>query len=401
VKSLRKIIVCSIFCSFIFADNLEILQNDKKEFRNLEKEVIQKKYEGAKNDWIGTVDLNSGLTRSHSFSKESDLFNKSISIGFSQSIYESGGIEFGIKYAKDVLNSELIAWENENITILQTIYETLLFIKKLKFQIEQSDYSLKNKDIELILKRIQYEAGRVDIIELNNAIMSKNNQQKENISLKNSLKDKEYELSKYTNFKSNEIKIIDFKIIDKQKFLRDNLNIRYENSKVELLNTSYNQLKSSYKPKVILSTSAGYSNNENLTTNATGDDERNGSIALNASMPIFDITKNAKLEKSKLEVLKQKVNINDMKNELVYEYEQILTQINTYDEYEKTVENNLKLYDDLIMVNQSSNAAGMTSDYDLEVLQNTKKINEYDLQINDIDKKLQYSKLYFKTKVDR
>ena len=397
---MRKIIVCSIFCSFIFADNLEILQNDKKEFRNLEKEVIQKKYEGAKNDWIGTVDLNSGLTRSHSFSKESDLFNKSISIGFSQSIYESGGIEFGIKYAKDVLNSELIAWENENITILQTIYETLLFIKKLKFQIEQSDYSLKNKDIELILKRIQYEAGRVDIIELNNAIMSKNNQQKENISLKNSLKDKEYELSKYTNFKSNEIEIIDFKIIDKQKFLRDNLNIRYENSKVELLNTSYNQLKSSYKPKVILSTSAGYSNNENLTTNTTGEDERNGSIALNASMPIFDITKNAKLEKSKLEVLKQKVNINDMKNELVYEYEQILTQINTYDEYEKTVENNLKLYDDLIMVNQSSNAAGMTSDYDLEVLQNTKKINEYDLQINDIDKKLQYSKLYFKTKVD-
>ena len=94
------------------------------------------------------------------------------------------------------------------------------------------------------------------------------------------------------------------------------------------------------------------------------------------------------------------ININDIKNELAYEYEQILTQINTYDEYEKTVENNLKLYDDLIMVNQSSNAAGMTSDYDLEVLQNTKKINEYDLEINDINKKLQYSKLYFKTKAD-
>jgi len=298
------------------------------------------------------------------------------------------------------LNSELIAWENENIAILQIIYETLLFIKKLKFQIEQSDYALKNKDIELILKKIQYEAGRVDIIDLNNAIMSKNNQQKENISLKNSLKDKEYELSKYTSFRANEIEIIDFKIIDKEKFLKDNLNIRYENSRVELLNTSYNQLKSSYKPKVTLNTSAGYSNNENLTTNTTGDDERNGSIGLNASMPIFDITKDAKLEKSKLEVLKQKVNINDIKNELAYEYEQILTQINTYDEYEKTVENNLKLYDDLIMVNQSSNAAGMTSDYDLEVLQNTKKINEYDLQINDIDKKLQYSKLYFKTKVN-
>ena len=61
---------------------------------------------------------------------------------------------------------------------------------------------------------------------------------------------------------------------------------------------------------------------------------------------------------------------------------------------------NLKLYEDLIMVNKSSNAAGMSADYDLEVLQNTQKINQYDLQINDINKKLQYTKLYFKTKVD-
>ena len=62
------------------------------------------------------------------------------------------------------------SWENENIAILQIIYETLLFIKKLKFQIEQSDYALKNKNIVLILKKIQYEAVRVDIIDLKNLL---------------------------------------------------------------------------------------------------------------------------------------------------------------------------------------------------------------------------------------
>ncbi len=396
---MKRIIIPSLFCSLIFANELDILQKDKKELRQIEKEVIQKKYEGAKDDWIGTINLSSGLTRSHSFSKDNDSFNKSISIGFTQSVYESGGIEFGIKYANDELKSETIAWENENIAILQTIYETLLSIEKLKLQIEQSDYLLKNKDIELILKKIQYEAGRVDIIELNNAIMSKNNQQKENISLKNSLKDKEYELSKYTSFKSNEIEIIDFKIIDKEKFLKDNLNIRYENSRVELLDTSYKQLKSSYLPKVSLNTNAGYSDNGDLSRD-TNEENKNGSVGLNMTMPLFDITKDAKIEKSKLEVLKQKVNVTDIQNELVYEYEQILAQINTYEEYEKITKNNLKLYDDLLMVNQSSNSAGMTSDFDLEILQNTKKINEYDLEINDINKKLQYSKLYFKTKAD-
>ena len=398
---MNKIIIFPLFCSLLFANEIELLQKDKKELRQIEKEIIQKKYESAKDEWIGTINLNSTLGKNRDFTEdENSDMTRSLGLNFSQSIFESGGIEYSIEYARQQLKSDLIAWENQNIALIQAIYETLLTIKKLKLQIEQSDYSLKNKDIELVLKKIQYEAGRVDIIELNNAIMSKNNQQKENISLKNSLKDKEYELSKYTSLKSNEIEIIDFKIINKDKFLRDNLNIKYENSKVELLDTSYKQLKSTYLPKVSLSTNAWYSNNENLTTNATGDDERNGSIGLNMSMPLFDITKDAKLEKSKLEVLKQKVNVTDIKNELVYEYEQILAQINTYDEYEKTIDSNLKLYDDLIMVNKSSNSAGMTSDYDLEVLQNTKIINEYDLQINDINKKLQYSKLYFKTKAD-
>ncbi len=392
---MKKITIFPLFCSLLFANEIEILQKDKKELRQIEKEVIQKKYEGAKDEWIGTINLNSSLGKNRDFSEnESSDMTRSMGLSFSQSIYESGGIEYSIEYARQQLRSDLMAWENQNVALIQAIYETLLAIKKLKLQIEQSDYALKNKDIELILKKIQYEAGKVDIIDLNNAVMAKNNQLKENISLKNSLKDKEYELSKYTTLNSNEIKMIDFKIVDKDKFLRDNLNIKYENSKVELLDTAYNQLKSSYLPKVSLSTSAKYSNDENKENNESG------TIGLTASMPLFDITKDAKLEKSKLEVLKQKVTVTDMQNELVYEYEQILAQINTYDEYEKTITNNLKLYEDLIMVNKSSNAAGMSADYDLEVLQNTQKINEYDLQINDVNKKLQYTKLYFKTKAD-
>ena len=392
---MRKVIILPLFCSFLFANEIEILQKDKKELRQIEKEIIQKKYESAKDEWIGTINLNSTLGKNRDFSEnESSDMTRSMGLSFSQSIYESGGIEYSIEYARQQLRSDLIAWENQNVALIQAIYETLLAIKKLKLQIEQSDYALKNKDIELILKKIQYEAGKVDIIDLNNAVMAKNNQLKENISLKNSLKDKEYELSKYTTLKSKDIKIIDFKIVDKEKFLKANLNIRYENSKVELLDTAYNQLKSSYLPKVSLSTSAKYSNDENKENNESG------TIGLTASMPLFDITKDAKLEKSKLEVLKQKVSVTDMQNELIYEYEQILAQINTYDEYEKTISDNLKLYEDLIMVNKSSNAAGMTADYDLEVLQNTQKINEYDLQINDVNKKLQYTKLYFKTKAD-
>lgn len=392
---MNRLIIVPFLCSILFSNEIDILQKDKKEYREIEKKIIEKEFDSNKNDWIGKINLNSSLSKERDFTEnESGDMARSVGLSYSQSIFESGGIEYSIQYAKEQLKSDMLAWENQNIALIQAIYETLLSIEKLKLQIEQSDYSLKNKNIELILKKIQYEAGKVDIIDLNNAIMSKNNQQKENISLKNSLKDKEYELSKYTTLKSNEIKLIDFKIVDKEKFLKDNLNIRYENSKIELLDTSHKLLNSTYLPQLSLNTSANYTNNENR------DKTESGKVGLSLTMPVFDITKDSKIEKSKLEVLKQRVNVTDMQNELVYEYEQILASINTYDEYEKTIQENLKLYEDLILVNRSSNSAGMSADYDLEILENTQKINQYDLKINDINRKLQYTKLYFKTKAD-
>ncbi|MFW0713388.1 TolC family protein [Aliarcobacter butzleri] len=403
---MRKIIVCSLFCSLAFANNLDLLQKDKKESRELEKQYIESSYESLKNDWIGSIDFSSGLSQTHSFSDESDKnksnkFEKSASIGFKQSIYESGGIEFTIQYAKDKFKYDLLSWENQNSQILQSMYDTLLEISKLKFQIIQGKYQLENKDIELIIKKIQYEAGKTDIVELNNAVMSKNTQIKSNIALENSLKDKEFELSKYTDLKYDEIEILDFNNVSKEDFINQNLDILQEDSKVEMLNTNYKKIKTNYLPKVELSTNASYRNSdekENIMIRDTNKDDAQSSASLTLSMPLYDYNKSNKLQEAKLNYLKQKSSVNDLKNEIAYDYEQILNQINTYEKQNKTIAENIRLYDDLIAANKISNEAGMTSVYDLDILRNTKQINEYDLIINDINIKLQYSKLYFKIK---
>ncbi|MCT7646633.1 TolC family protein [Aliarcobacter butzleri] len=403
---MRKIIVCSLFCSLAFANNLDLLQKDKKESRELEKQYIESSYESLKNDWIGSIDFSSGLSQTHSFSDENDKnksnkFEKSASIGFKQSIYESGGIEFTIQYAKDKFKYDLLSWENQNSQILQSMYDTLLEITKLKFQIIQGKYELENKDIELIIKKIQYEAGKTDIVELNNAVMSKNTQIKSNIALENSLKDKEFELSKYTDLKYDEIEILDFNNVSKEDFINQNLDILQEDSKVEMLNTNYKKIKTNYLPKVALSTNASYRNSdekENIMIRDTNKDDAQSSASLTLSMPLYDYNKSNKLQEAKLNYLKQKSSVNDLKNEVAYDYEQILNQINTYEKQNKTIAENIRLYDDLIAANKISNEAGMTSVYDLDILRNTKQINEYDLIINDINIKLQYSKLYFKIK---
>lgn len=397
---MKKILLLSSFLSlYLHAQNLDVLSKEKKQLRSLDEKIIKQDHEKSKNQWISPINISSNINRSHSFSDENDKLNKTVSLGFTQSIYESGGIEFTIKYANEKLQSDFLNWQNENNQILQTVYETLLQIKKINIQLEQSDYELKNKEIELILKKIQYENGKSDIIELNNAIMAKNNQYKENVNLKNSLKKQKLILEKYTKLKYQQIELIDFSNINKSDYIKKNIQLLYEDSLANLANTSYKKQKASYLPKVTLSTNLSYSENEDLISN-NRDDNNSGSIGLSLSMPLYDINKKATLEKLRLEALKQKVNLIDLKNQIQKEFDETLTKIQTYKNYNKIINENIELYDDLIQINQVSSQAGMSSKYDLEILKNTKKINEYDLAINNIDMQLEYAKLYFQIKAN-
>ncbi|QEZ89540.1 RND family efflux system, outer membrane channel protein, TolC family [Aliarcobacter cibarius] len=405
---MKKILIYSIFCSFALANqnNLQLIQKDKKEYQELDMKSIQTKYENLKNSWIGTVGFSSSISRYHSFGEKTQSnidrkFSKKAAISFKQSIFESGGIELQIEYAKDKFNYDMLAWENKNQQYLQNIYNILLEINKVNLQIDQAKYRGLNKEIEEIIKRIQYEAGKTDIIELNNAIMNKNLIKKEIISLENLLKEQEYELAKYTDLKYQEIEILDFSLILKDDFMSKNLNILQEQAKVSMLKTDYEKQKTDYLPKIYFSTGLDYSNSGDTfstTLKDTNKDDAGGNVALGLEMPLYDYNKSTKLEEAKLEVLKQKAFVNDVKNEESNNFETILTKIDTYKKHIKTIEDNIKLYDELIKANEISNQAGMTSMYDLDILRNTKEINLYDLKINDISILQQYVKLHFQTR---
>ena len=405
---MKKILIYSIFCSFALANqnNLQLIQKDKKEYQELDMKSIQTKYENLKNSWIGTVGFSSSISRYHSFGEKTQSnidrkFSKKAAISFKQSIFESGGIELQIEYAKDKFNYDMLAWENKNQQYLQNIYNILLEINKVNLQIDQAKYRGLNKEIEEIIKRIQYEAGKTDIIELNNAIMNKNLIKKEIISLENLLKEQEYELAKYTDLKYQEIEILDFSLILKDDFMSKNLNILQEQAKVSMLKTDYEKQKTDYLPKIYFSTGLDYSNSGDTfstTLKDTNKDDAGGNVALGFEMPLYDYNKSTKLEEAKLEVLKQKAFVNDVKNEESNNFETLLTKIDTYKKHIKTIEDNIKLYDELIKANEISNQAGMTSMYDLDILRNTKEINLYDLKINDISILQQYVKLHFQTR---
>lgn len=399
---MRKLFIFLLTFTYLFAneDGLKLLKDDKKEYRKLDKESILKKYDYSKNSWIGTINLDASVSTTHPFDKsKDDNYSKQASIGFTQSLFESGGIWSKIDNAKSTFDYDLLSWENENSEILLSIYSTLLEIKKLKYQQFQNRIQYENKDIELIIKKIQYEAGKSDIIELNNAVMSKNIAYRDVISVENSLKQKELELAKYTDLKYENIEILDFKPISKEDFLEKNFSLLKEDARVAILNSSYKIDRSKYLPKLTLNANARYSNTKDDFNNMLSDTRKEDSqstASLNFSMPLFDYNMSSKLQESKIEVLKQQTYLNDLKSDIESDFEQILTKIDTYEKISKSIDDNIKLYEDLIKANRVSNQAGMTASYDLEILENSKKINEYDLLINDINILQEYSKLYFK-----
>jgi outer membrane protein TolC len=399
---LRKLFIFLLTFTYLFAneDGLKLLKDDKKEYRKLDKESILKKYDYSKNSWIGTINLDASVSTTHPFDKsKDDNYSKQASIGFTQSLFESGGIWSKIDNAKSTFDYDLLSWENENSELLLSIYSTLLEIKKLKYQQFQNRIKYENKDIELIIKKIQYEAGKSDIIELNNAVMSKNIAYRDVISVENSLKQKELELAKYTDLKYENIEILDFKPISKEDFLEKNFSLLKEDARVAILNSSYKIDRSKYLPKLTLNANARYSNTKDDFNNMLSDTRKEDSqstASLNFSMPLFDYNMSSKLQESKIEVLKQQTYLNDLKSDMESDFEQILTKIDTYEKISKSIDDNIKLYEDLIKANRVSNQAGMTASYDLEILENSKKINEYDLLINDINILQEYSKLYFK-----
>ncbi|AXX85148.1 TolC family protein [Aliarcobacter skirrowii] len=399
---MRKLFIFLLTFTYLFAneDGLKLLKDDKKEYRKLDKESILKKYDYSKNSWIGTINLDASVSTTHPFDKsKDDNYSKQASIGFTQSLFESGGIWSKIDNAKSTFDYDLLSWENENSELLLSIYSTLLEIKKLKYQQFQNRIKYENKDIELIIKKIQYEAGKSDIIELNNAVMSKNIAYRDVISVENSLKQKELELAKYTDLKYENIEILDFKPISKEDFLEKNFSLLKEDARVAILNSSYKIDRSKYLPKLTLNANARYSNTKDDFNNMLSDTRKEDSqstASLNFSMPLFDYNMSSKLQESKIEVLKQQTYLNDLKSDMESDFEQILTKIDTYEKISKSIDDNIKLYEDLIKANRVSNQAGMIASYDLEILENSKKINEYDLLINDINILQEYSKLYFK-----
>jgi len=372
----------------LWASDISLLKINKQEIIEQQKKEIEANSEKLKYDWISPLNLSTSYSKSDT---DKDFISDS-SIGLGQDIFRSGGIFYKIDYADIKLQNSLTSLALQNTSLYEELFIGLLKLQKLRLILEQAHYALLNSEIEVFLKTQQYKTGDVDITELNRALREKNILLKTELTANQAIVESEIELKKLTDMELKSISIPKFTLISKNEYEKSNYNLSIASLSTEVSDKEYKILRSNYLPTLSVNGAYGYMDNPNENFS---DDYYNVGAVL--SMPLdynYDVT----LQESKASYMRKKLEIQDTKIDELSFYEAGRSKIKNYEEHSAVTQENIELYIKLIDIVQKALKSGLKTGYDLKTLQNTKMVDELEIEINKINIQIELAQLIFVTK---
>ncbi|MFW0743599.1 TolC family protein [Aliarcobacter butzleri] len=384
---MKKFLYCFLFSSLLFANEKsnEVLMPLKNEIRDLETKSIEEKKEVNKYEWLN--DLNISLSQSKD---DENIKTKDYSLNLNQKIVDFGGISSQIDYANNLFKQEALKIKMENFEDLNTLYKNFIDLKINDINILQNDLSIKNSEIEVDIKKSQYRNGQSDISDLNDAIMKKNLLEDSKMNLKLNKVIYENDIKKLTSYELNNLSIPSIYLISKDIFLEKSTKKLYANLESQVSQNEYKKTKSKYLPALNLTGAVGY---QDSTTKKSQDYYNYGA---SITMPL-NYTFSNDIEYSKLVYLqnRKKEELTSIELEKVYD-----SSIETIKQFENRINlalNDIKLYEELLELNQEEFNAGFKADEDVQTLKNSKEIRKLDIEKYKLNIKKELLYIYFQT----
>ncbi|MCT7586208.1 TolC family protein [Aliarcobacter butzleri] len=384
---MKKFLYCFLLSSLLFANEKsnEVLMPLKNEIRDLETKSIEEKKEVNKYEWLN--DLNISLSQSKD---DEHIKTKDYSLNLNQKILDFGGISSQIDYANNLFKQEALKIKMENFEDLNTLYKNLIDLKINDINILQNDLNIKNSEIEVDIKKSQYRNGQSDISDLNDAIMKKNLLEDSKMNLKLNKVIYENDIKKLTSYEINNLSIPSISLISKDIFLEKSTKKLYANLESQVSQNEYKKTKSKYLPALNLTGAAGY---QDSTTKKSQDYYNYGA---SITMPL-NYTFSNDIEYSKLVYLqnRKKEELTSIELEKVYD-----SSIETIKQFENRINlalNDIKLYEELLELNQEEFNAGFKADEDVQTLKNSKEIRKLDIEKYKLNIKKELLYIYFQT----
>ncbi len=385
--------------SLLGVDNTNLLSNEKQTILHQQQEINDFEHEKLRTNWIAPLNLNATYEYDKSAMGDYHSDLKSASASVSQDIFRSGGITYQIQYADAKMQTNAVALQMQIASLNQQLFTALLTYQKSLLQLEQSKLRLDNQEIEIFIKRHLYDVGKVDITELNNALMAKSSERKIYATAKYTIAQQRFEITKISDIDPGKFAVPRFELILQDDFLENQFDLRYSRAQSETLHNLYSVTRSNYLPSLALNGNIGYKsyNPKELAGSYSGNA---CSAGISLTMPLV-YNASATIQEAKASYLQEVAGNADKRRELEATYHQSIEKIESYQEYITITANNFALYDDLIQAAQAGVNVGTKTGYDLQTLKNSKRVEELEIKINEINIQIELAKLHFSLKTSK
>jgi len=399
MKALKLSITLLLLCnSVVFSNekenNLnEYLSTYKKEQFDLD--YTKNKAEGSKlrDAWIAPLRFNYTYKKSEPDNQE--LTSKTAAIRMDQPIFQSGGIYYGIRFAQASAKYADYATDVAKRKMIKEAVSILMQIKLTQLKEQKQVLQINNAEINLLQKKEQYLNGQLDSGFLDNAIIQRNIVIQSLYDIQTNKEKLITQFHTLSDLDYQQAHIPHLELLSEEEFIQHNIVLKMNRSEIEKNKYKKNTTISKYLPSVNLI--AGYNWNDSkqyMGQNAIISNNVNYyDYGVRATINL-DINTFRDIESSKIDFLKSQVVQKDKERELNALFEQVMHNIENFQKKVDLSKENADIYAKLLKDTQDLYNAGYKTEYDVQTLENSVKIQEIDSKIYEIDKQLSLLTLY-------
>ena len=393
----KRWLLCSLLASSLLAGEEGYLSDLKEAQFGYDYRKSELETDILRDSWLSPIRLGYGYSKSNQYG--GDSLNENASISIDQPIFRSGGIYYGIKYAEAQRRYANLSIDAARRKLIIEAVSLLMQIRQSDLRIAKQELLIANAGLNLELKTESYLHGELDSGFLDSAIIDKNVLTQALYDLQTS---RERLVSTYESISDAPhatTPIPRLSLMERETFESDSIDLALAKSEAEKSRWNAHVTRAKYLPSISVNAAYNWNRIEDPAFAGrpmivTAEDHYT-TYGLSASMPI-DFNEWRDMEAAKIESLKAGVAIADRKRELASLYQQVRHNLVNIEKKISLAQENRALYEKLLADTRELFRAGYKTEYDVDTLANSARIQELEVRILEFDSQRELLNLYEK-----
>ncbi len=381
-----SIFLCS---SLLVASSQEYLLDTKLQEFEYDYEKNKAQSNLLKNSWIAPIMLNYSYTRSNATS--SDESSQAASVSITQPIFQTGGIVYGIKYAKALKEFGNYTIDLQKTQMKKSVLELLIKLKQIDLKLQKQELLIQNAQLDLDAKQSRYLNGEIDSGFLDNAIIKLNSMTLVRYDLETAKQNLLSSLKTLSKIDYKTFPLPRLKLLTKEEFFQQNILLKMQKAKVKSSSYQKDMIVAKYLPQVALIGSYNWSKIPAPIGGKIEQDYYNYGVSVTLPLNVnsFD-----DMEAQRVQQFKEKLLLEDNKRELQALYERVEHNLQNLKNKEQLSLQSVAIYKKLLKDTTVLFQSGYKTAADVLMLQNSLTTAKIDKEILELDRDIELLNLY-------